>query len=84
MKQQKAGPGPPTESSSWSFKVSQAQGNLLPSQTCLFSAQGLGLGLGLGAVQSHQQASPLQLSSVGAPRLDLWIFSHPWWSLGRL
>lgn len=82
MKQQKAGPGPPTESSSWSFKVSQAQGNLLPSQTCLFSAQGLGLGV--GAVQSHQQASPLQLSSVGAPWLDLWISSHPWWSPGRL
>lgn len=78
MRQQKAGLGPPADSRS--FKVSQVQGHLLPSQACWFSAQGSGLGVGV--VQSHQWASALQLNGEGGPRLDLWIPSHPWWSPG--
>lgn len=64
MRQQQAGLRPPADSSS--LKVSQIQGHLLPSQTRWFSAQGLGLGAGV--VQSHQWASPLQLSGKGGPR----------------
>ena len=78
MRQQQAGLRPPADSSS--FKVSRIQGHLLPSQTCWFSAQGSGLGVGV--VQSHQWASPLQLSGQGGPGLHLWIPSHPWWSPG--
>lgn len=64
----------PWKTSSWRFKVSQAQGNLLHSQTCSLSAKVLRVG---GCTKPPTGIFLLWLNRMGLLWLELWISSHP-------
>ena len=61
--------------SSWRFKVSQAQENLLHSQMCPLSIQVSGAGV-RGCTKPPTGVFPLWPSRVGTPWLKLRISSH--------
>lgn len=64
----------PWKIGSWRFKVSQAQGKLLHSQTCSLSAKVLQVG---GCTKPPTGIFLLCLNRMSLLWLELWISSHP-------